>query len=160
MPVIRNYKTKEKNVIDFIKQTFSEYSWVSDKRVIDGCSSKRPDIYVDMGSHIIVIEVDENQHKQYDCSCENKRLMEISQDFNFRPIVLIRFNPDGYIKNNGIKVTSCWISGQTGIYRIPKNKHEEWQSRLNILKEHIEYWAQNETNKTIELIHLFFDNFE
>ena len=32
----------------------------------------------------------------------NKRLMELSQDVGFRPIVFIRFNQDGY------KITSCW----------------------------------------------------
>ena len=34
-----------------------------------------------------------------DCSCENKRIMEISQDLGHRPIVFIRFNPDEYNKN-------------------------------------------------------------
>jgi len=43
----------------------------------------------DMGSHII-IEVDENKHTDYDCSCEHKRLMELSQDLQHRPIVLSR----------------------------------------------------------------------
>jgi hypothetical protein len=33
-----------------------------------------------MGSHIIIVEIDENKHTDYDCSCENKRLMELSKD--------------------------------------------------------------------------------
>lgn len=42
------------------------------------CSKRRPDILIDLETHLIIIEVDENQHKGY--SCENKRIMEISQD--------------------------------------------------------------------------------
>jgi hypothetical protein len=47
----------------------------------------------------LIIEVDENKHDNYDCSCENKRIMLISQDLGHRPVVLLRFNPDGYLKD-------------------------------------------------------------
>jgi len=50
----------------------------------------------DLGTHILIVEIDENAHAVYDCSCENKRLMELSQDVGHRPIVFIRFNR--YIK--------------------------------------------------------------
>ena len=95
---MRNYKTKEKYVVDQIKQTFTNFTWVADKKVQDGCSRRRPDLLLDMGSHIIIVEIDENKHTDYDCSCENKRLMELSQDLQHRPIVFIRFNPDNYSK--------------------------------------------------------------
>jgi hypothetical protein len=46
---------------------------------------------------IIIIEVDENGHNNEEyCACENKRIMEISQDLSHKPIVFIRFNPDKY----------------------------------------------------------------
>ena len=54
-----------------------------------------------MADHIIIVEIDENAHINYDSSCENKRLMELSQDLGFRPIVFIRFNPDDYIDKEG-----------------------------------------------------------
>ena len=44
-----------------------------------------------------IVEIDENQHIEYDCSCENKRIMELSQDVGHRPIIFIRFNPDDYL---------------------------------------------------------------
>ena len=66
-----------------------------------------------MGSHIIIIEIDENAHTDYDCSCENKRLMEISQDLGFRPIVFIRFNPDDYVDKDGNNIKSCWKLNRT-----------------------------------------------
>ncbi len=35
---------------------------VGDKRVKDGCSKRRPDLFLDMGCHIVIIEVHENKH--------------------------------------------------------------------------------------------------
>ena len=98
---MRNYKTKENDVVNNIMKVFPDFTWVNDRKIKDGCSKRRPDLLLNMGSHIIIIEIDEYKHKYYDCSCENKKLMEMSQDVGHRPIVLIRFNPDDYIDNNG-----------------------------------------------------------
>jgi hypothetical protein len=94
----RNYKTKEKEVTERVTEEFPDLSWITDKRVEDGCSRRRPDLLLDMGSHLLIIEIDEHKHEGYDCSCENKRLMEISLDLQHRPIVFVRFNPDSYVK--------------------------------------------------------------
>ena len=51
---------------------------------------------------IIIVEIDEYQHENITYSCENKRIMEISQDLGHRPIIFIRFNPDEYLLN-GLK---------------------------------------------------------
>lgn len=120
-PVSRNYKTKEQYVVEFIKTAFPVFTWVCDKRVQDGCSRRRPDLLLDLGYQILIVEVDENQHIDYDCSCENKRIMEISQDLGHRPIIFIRFNPDDYTHGE-ITVTSCWGINKNGICVIQKNK--------------------------------------
>ena len=84
--------------------------------------------------------------------------MELSQDLNHRPLVLIRFNPDSYINNLGKKIKSPWGFDGFGICVVKKK--EEWNERLNILKNTINYWINEEniTNKTIEVIELFYDN--
>ena len=43
--------------------------------------------------------------------------------------------------------------------KITNNKLIEWNNRLNILKEQIEYWLseENKTEKTVEIIQLFYD---
>ena len=155
-PVSRNYKTKEYAVVEFVKSTFPDLSWVSDKRILDGCSKRRPDLFLDLGYQIIIIEIDENQHIAYDCSCENKRIMELSQDVGHKPIVFIRFNPDDY-EENEIVIKSCWGINKKGIYVVKKLK--EWDKRLNTLKEQIKYWIHpdNITTKTVETIQLFYD---
>jgi len=158
-PNTRNYKTKEKSVVDFVIEQFYNFSWISDKKVSDGCSRRRPDLFLDLGFQLIIIEVDENQHNTYDCSCENKRLMEISKDVGHRPVIFIRFNPDEYINKDSQIIKSCWKLNNNGIIQIQQNKLKEWNERLEVLKNQIEYWCneENKTEKTIETIQLFFN---
>jgi hypothetical protein len=156
-PITRNYKTKEKDVVDRILNLFQNFTWVCDKKVQDGCSKRRPDLLLDMGSHIIIVEIDENAHTDYDCSCENKRLMEISQDLEHRPIVFIRFNPDNYVDKEGNKIKSCWKLNRTsGLIVLDQKKTKEWDERINSLVEQINYWIKNSTEKTIEIVELFY----
>ena len=155
-PNVRNYKTKEKDVVDRITQQFSQYTWIADKKVQDGCSRRRPDLLLDMGSHILIMEVDENKHTDYDCSCEHKRLMELSQDLQHRPIVFIRFNPDSYTNQEGIVIKSCWKLNKLGVMQITKSKQKEWEERIESLKQQIQYWIDNPTEKTIEIVELFY----
>jgi hypothetical protein len=157
-PVSRNYKTKEYAVVEYVKNKFPNLHWIADKIVNGGCSRRRPDLLLDLGYQIVIVEVDENQHTDYDCSCQNKRIMELSQDLGHRPIVFIRFNPDDYEKD-GITITSCWGQNKNGICVVKKSKKDEWVQRLIVLEEHINYWINptNMTNKTIETIQLFYD---
>jgi hypothetical protein len=157
-PVVRNYKTKEFTVVEYIKSKYPEFSWREDKTVQDGCSKRRPDLLLDLGYQIIIIEIDENQHIDYDCSCENKRIMELSQDLGHRPIIFIRFNPDDYLQEE-TKISSCWGITKQGICVVKKTKQKEWTERLNTLENQIEYWINpdNTTDKTIETIQLFYD---
>jgi len=157
-PVSRNYKTKEYAVVEYIKTKFSNLNWIADKIISGGCSKRRPDLLLDLLYQIVIIEVDENQHTDYDCSCQNKRIMELSQDVGHRPIIFIRFNPDDYEKD-GTNITSCWGQNKKGISVVKKSKKGEWTQRLNALEEQINYWLnpENMTNKTIEIIQLFYD---
>jgi hypothetical protein len=155
-PVSRNYKTKEYAVVEFIKSHFPQFTWVEDKIISGGCSKKRPDLLCDFGNQIIIIEIDENQHDTYGSSCENKRIMELSQDVGHRPIVFIRFNPDDYT-NDSTKITSCWGTNKKGICVVKKTKQQEWADRLTALRHTIDYWLTNGTQKLVEVVPLFYD---
>jgi len=152
-PLTRNYKTKESSVVEFVKTTFPQYNWITDKRVQDGCSRRRPDLLLDLGDQVLIIEVDENKHADYECSCENKRVMELSQDVGHRSIVFIRFNPDSYVVEDQ-KVPSCWCLNKDGLC-ILKDK-TAWERRLDALKQQMEYWIQERTPKTVEVVQLFY----
>ena len=159
-PVARNYKTKERTVVEFVLKEFHQYPWTHDKQIQDGCSRRRPDLFMDFGYQILIVEIDENQHtgENYgDCSCENKRIMELSQDLGHRPIVFIRFNPDDYYDKD-THITSCFGMNSLGVCCVKKTKQKEWSHRLNVLRENIEYWCHHRSEKTIEIIQLFYSS--
>jgi hypothetical protein len=157
-PVSRNYKTKERSVVNHVKISFPDVDWIADKIVHGGCSKRRPDLILDLGYLVLIIEIDENQHIDYDSSCETKRIMELSQDVGHRSTVFIRFNPDDY-KICDKRITSCWTNDAKGICRVKKSKEKEWNERLKALSDRISYWTnpENKTEKTIEIEKLFYD---
>ena len=154
-PVARNYKTKEKYVVDCVKEKYPNFDWICDKIIQGGCSKRRPDMFLDMGSYIIIVEIDENQHEAYDSSCENKRIMQIWEDVGCRQMIFIRFNPDSYKDKEGKNITSCWSTNKQGILVIKKEK--EWDKRINKLLEEIEYWSNNEPEELRTIRQLFYD---
>jgi hypothetical protein len=156
--ISRHYKTKENEVRQFIQENYQDFDWSFDRIISGGCSSRRPDCFVDLGSHVIIIEIDENQHTDYDITCENRRLMELSQDIAHRPLIMIRFNPDSYIDKDGKKVSSCWyVDNKTGKCEI--RNMDEWLKRLDVLGDEIEEYIENGCNldKTVEIMSLFYD---
>ena len=42
------------------------------------------------------------------------------------------------------------------VLQISKNKREEWTERLNTLNSQIQFWVDNPTEKTVEIIELFY----
>jgi hypothetical protein len=145
-------------VVAFVTSRYPDLHWIADKIVNGGCSKRRPDLLLDLGYQILIVEVDESQHIDYDCSCENKRIMELSKDLGHRPIVFIRFNPDEYEKD-GENITSCWGNNKNGICHVKNSKKCEWKERLLVLAQHIDYWItpENITNKIIESVQLYYD---
>jgi hypothetical protein len=157
-PVSRNYKTKERAVVEYITENFPDLTWVNDKRIYGGCSGKRPDLLADLGYQVLILEIDEEQHSGYETTCENKRIMQLSVDVQHRPIVFVRFNPDSYIDNHGKKVTSCWSVNKNGICVIKKTKNNEWRYRLEELSKHVKHWTtpENRSCKMVHTVQLFY----
>jgi hypothetical protein len=153
----RNYKTKEKCVVDYVIDNYPDFTWRCDKQIENGCSKRRPDLFLDLGTHILIIEIDEEKHVNY--SCENKRIMELSQDLGFRPIIFIRFNPDKYTNKNGKKITSCWKVNELGLIQLVKTTEKEWKNRLQKLKEEIQKCLEVDESelKMININYLFYD---
>ena len=90
---------KEHHLRDALKEEFKGVELIFNKKIDDGCSKRRPDVRIECMTHTVMIECDEEQHKN--TSCEEKRIMEIFQDLGGRPLVVIRFNPDKYGKCQG-----------------------------------------------------------
>ena len=96
--------------------------YLRDEVVDKDCSSSRPDFVYHLGTHILIIEVDEYQHRSYR-SCghtkqermntENRRMFELYQSFEGLPVIFIRYNPDTFKDENG------------KIYKISEKKRQE-----------------------------------
>jgi hypothetical protein len=138
-------------VLSHINQCFPELNVVNDRRIEGGCSEKRPDFFIELLTHVIIVEVDEHAHLSYAPICENKRMMELSEDIGHRPMVLIRFNPDA--NSSG---PSCWGYDGNGLSILKKKRAIEWQERLAALTAAIGFWKGTIPEKTIELIKLFY----
>ena len=156
--VSHNYKTKEYAVVECIQKQFPDAKFVYNKRIQNGMSKRMPDLFVELKNQCIILEIDENQHRNYDCECDNNRLMELSRDVGHKNIVFIRFNPDAYFNKENKKIKSCWSTEKkSGILRVAPKEQNAWKSRLEVLCETVEYWLENDTDKMIETVQLFYD---
>jgi hypothetical protein len=154
----KKFKVKEHHVRDFLEDTYPIVTMIFDKTINGGCSLKRPDVMIDMYTHTILVEIDEDQHKSYDQLCDNKRTMELFNDLGNRPIVFIRFNPDDYICSSGKRHSSCFAAHKLlGVQCID---NEQFSQRLQCMKTVIDYYLNEIPSKEITIIKLFFDGFD
>lgn len=111
-------KTKEAKIAKFlgtkgvifareVRVPFCETSGQRLRPAPDAPGSARLDFYIELDTHRVILEVDEQQHWEdsrnrfnYTVSCEQRRVMEIkksvAQAGNSRKTKFIRFNPDAY----------------------------------------------------------------
>ena len=59
------------------------------------CGAMRPDFTWELATHIVVLEVDEDQHSFYPAKCEFQRMCNLSGSFGM-PMVMIWYNPDAF----------------------------------------------------------------
>jgi hypothetical protein len=71
-------------------------------RIIEGgvCGKERPDFAFDCDTHMVVLEVDEDQHKDRPWECEYTRMINISQSAGM-PTIFLRYNPDPFQEAEG-----------------------------------------------------------
>jgi hypothetical protein len=118
-------------------------SCVHDKIPDGSCNKYRPDFIIDCNTHFVIIEVDENQHSNYLCECEQARMINISQDVGGGlSVVFIRYNPDNYRDTNNKRNTIT-------IGR-----------RHTILLQTIQKEILNVRQHPLSVIYLFYDMFE
>ena len=144
-------------------ENICEFEWDSFDKTIDcSCNSRRPDFFKDFFKWYLIIEFDENQHKNYNIDCERNRLNEIYEGLSDRPGIILRFNPDSYKCSSGKRIKGAFsTTKKTGKLKFNKKIMRE---RLGLLQERIEYFTHYEnveltigTNKLMHIEKLFFD---
>ena len=157
--LVRDYGTREAKVSEFIKDSYKNLNITYNKIIDGGCSSHRPDIFIDCLTHSVIIEVDEHQHKNnksYNPECELRRLNNLFTDLADRPIVFIRFNPDSYINTKNKLIKSCFeYTENTGLPKANKTL----QARLKKLKDVIDKNLTKVPSENITTIKLYYDGF-
>lgn len=130
-------RKKESMIVGELKKIYPNLT--NNKEIIGGSSKYRPDIFISLDNHNIIIEIDENQHSKYEN--ELSRLEDLSNDLNDDKYqIFIRFNPDKYDKKN----------------KSILDDENEFKERMQILLESIEILtSENETR----VVYLFYDKF-
>jgi hypothetical protein len=155
----RNYKVKERHFVDHIRAAGvlpSHAEVTFDTKLQGGCSLRKPDIFVDVFTHTVHSENDEDQHRSY--SCENKRLMELFQDAGNRPQVQLRFNPDGYTSADGKKHPSCFKYNNLGVPVI--RDQAMWEARMGTYLERLAYHLSHVPDREITIENMCYDGFD
>jgi hypothetical protein len=114
---------------------------------------RRPDMYVIIENKLLIIEIDEYSHKKSsyirDTSIRNNELME---DLFYKDVVIIRFNPDSYMKN-GKSYKSCFIKKENKYIVADEN---ELQKRINKLSSVIRTMLSKKEWLSFDIIKLFY----
>ena len=146
-------KKKEGLVLAYLDKYIKTDIIPVDDRIIDNsCVKRRPDRLYDCGSYFVVVEIDENQHKNgYYNGCafdlkkqEYRRMAQILEALSL-PVIFIRFNPDSFK-----------IKGKKQIVNMQKRLDtlEKWVSKCINLK-----WILGENESSIRIKHLFYDEY-
>ena len=147
-PKVSNHLTRQRTVSRSIKEAFPEYTITFDK-VITGqtCNRYRPDIFFDLVTHVVIVEIDEDCHRGYDPACDQDRTQAIWECVACRPMVFIRFNPDK-CKN----VKPMFTKTKSGLSKPAKT----YQNRINNLVYCIKSGINEVPDKTYTVYKLFY----
>lgn len=136
----KRQKTREIEILNLLKSTQDFPSFVHDKSVGRPCGDFRPDfLFGNFGTHCVVLEVDEDQHRAYDPECERIRMINILNS-QVLPCVFVRYNPDAF-----------HVDGKT--IRVDKTKRH--RILIETLREYFVY--DSETSK---VVYLYYDGAE
>jgi hypothetical protein len=133
---------------------------VLNRRIPGGTTRRKPDMYLDMGTHVIVGECDEHQHNRYDKTCENRRVMEVWMDAGKKPMALVRINPDKYVDSDDVTHTSCFGYDKNWLPRVAPKKRDEWDARLARFVELACSYIDKVPEKTIDAHYLYYDGYD
>ena len=131
-------RTREKQVAAKLQE--AGFKWTSWNREVEetACGRYRPDFVFDTSTHVVILEVDENQHAYPGYSCDNRRMLDIFGSYGGLPVVFLRFNPDTY-KMGG------------------KTKKTELRRRLKELEKELRQALACPPQRSLTIVRLYYD---
>ena len=146
------YQTRQNHLFARLKVDFPGI-FQYDQTVKGGCSNRRPDVFLDLLTHVLVGEHDEGQHTW--SQCDDRRNMELMVDCGNRPMVILRINPDAYTDKWGNKHASTFSYDKNMVLTVDTKM---WNARYQVLYDRIQYWIKNIPIKEVTEEKLFFDD--
>ncbi len=150
----KKYQTSKQNKIAaLLKETINIELFCIDKVIDSACTLRRPDFVYDLGSHIVIIEVDEKAgdkstyHKE-DCKEEHVRMFELANCFEGRPLIFIRYNPDNHHIGDKLKKIPInqketmlikWINKAIKYNNFPQHTNKLFPTVLTVYLYYNEY---------------------
>lgn len=127
----------------YLTNRFPDAQWTFDKTNggVLACSDKRyrPDAWLELPTHVLMIECDENQHEGYEESCELRRLVELWAACEGKPLTVIRWNPDKFV-----------VEGHTA----EVSEHR----RLSALRRAVETIITSERQGGLQVTYMFYNS--
>lgn len=138
-----------KNWIDTLLEKHPDLpKYVYDRPIDTQCSRKRPDFMFDAKTHILFIEVDENQHSSYTSSCEDARMQELVYSVGMH-CTWLRFNPD------------CYTTTEDGDFEesnVPM--HERKETLCKLLLKHLKPQKEQKTGEYCKVIYMYYNDYQ
>ena len=135
---LKHKKTDEMKCVNFLRE--NNINFIHNKSVGFECGNFKPDVKIDAKTHILIVEVDENQHKQYNSKCELTRMLNIYVAEGMR-CVFLRYNPSSFkIGSAAAKISS--------------------KERLKILLDLIKIHTTSIPDDEVTIYKMFFDQTE
>lgn len=100
----------------------------------------------------IIIEIDENQHINYED--EDKRILDLHEDLEFEPLIIIRFNPDKYVNSDKLVIKTPFGVDSDGRMKILNKR--EYNHRMYVLIDTIQKNIKS-PDKELTIIKLFYN---
>lgn len=118
-------------------------------------SGRRPDVLIKFEKYSLIVEIDEFQHKSYTEECEIIRNNNLVSDLGYKPLVMIRFNPDKYKNEEGKTIISSVKNSKETI--VPAKGFDE---RIQTLIKEINFWINNPPEDLFIQKCLYYDHVE
>jgi hypothetical protein len=124
-------KTKEMMVVNYLEE--EGYKFIHNKSVGFVCGNYRPDIKIDIGTHFVIVEIDEGQHSQHNEHCEVVRMYNIMQAEGLK-CVFLRYNPDVFRKDKRALKVHNMTRLKTLVHTIDKYMKEPPDEDMTVFR--------------------------
>ena len=158
---------REQEVVAILTDAFPQYRWLLNRGFTSGVP-KRPDAMVRKRDRVVIVEIDEDSHRTYNCGKEREREAVFrAHTADNVDIVMVRFNPDGYTDvATGVRNPTCFkYSPKLGLTTIDPAQRAQWEARCAALIYSVGLWLDSETlipppdpGRVVFTVELFYDD--